>query len=78
MQKKGVVYRLTMIAGFGFIASQTLGEIGYYRFLKKDRDDEIKEEKEDIKKMAKFHSMTLEEQEEEREEQVKKDADAAK
>ena len=34
--------------------------------------------KEDIKKMAKFHSMTLEEQEEEREEQVKKDADAAK
>jgi len=54
MQKKGVVYRLTMVAGFGFIASQTLGEIGYYRFVKKDRDDEIKEEKEDIKKMAKF------------------------
>ena len=67
MQKKGVVYRLTMIAGFGFIASQTLGEIGYYRFLKKDRDDEIKEEKENKQKMAKFHSMNLEEQEAETE-----------
>ena len=45
MQKKGVVYRLTMFAGAAFIASQTVGEVAYWRFYRKDRDQEIQEEK---------------------------------
>ena len=41
MQKKGVVYRATMAAGLGFIALQTVGEVAYWRFYRKDRDEEI-------------------------------------
>ena len=46
MQKKGLVYRLTMVAGLGFIFAQTVGEVAYWKFYRKDRDDEIQNEKE--------------------------------
>ena len=48
MQKKGIVYRLTMVAGIGFIGAQTVGEVAYWRFYRKDRDVEIQEEKDAI------------------------------
>ena len=47
-----------MAAGFGFIAFQTVGEVGYYKYAKKNRDEEIKDEKDNNKKMIKFQSMT--------------------
>ena len=59
-----------MAAGLGFIALQTVGEVAYWRFYRKDRDEEIQQEKDQIelerqqqKKMVQFQSLSAEEQE---------------
>jgi hypothetical protein len=41
MKKKGVVYRATMGAGFLFLFGITFGELAYYKFYKRDRDEQI-------------------------------------
>ena len=43
MQKKGLVYRATMFVGLAIVAGQVGGEFFYYKHIKKDRDEEIKE-----------------------------------
>ena len=43
-----------MLLGFGFIFAQTAGEVFYWRALRKDRDEEIKEERESELKMTKY------------------------
>ena len=41
MKKKGLVYRATTGAGFLFLFGFTFGELAYYKFYKKDRDEQI-------------------------------------
>ena len=41
MKKKGIVYRATMGAGFLFLFGYTFGEIAYWKYFKRDRDEEI-------------------------------------
>jgi hypothetical protein len=41
MKKKGLVYRATMGAGFLFLFGFTFGELAYYKYWKKDRDEQI-------------------------------------
>ena len=45
MKKKGLVYRLTMIVGFGIIGMQTFGETGYSYYFKSGRTEQINNEK---------------------------------
>ena len=78
MQKKGVVYRATMAAGLLFIAGQTVGEVGYWRLMRKDRDEVIASDKEDEKKMIRFMTLTEEEQEAETKDDLTKSVEAAK
>ena len=52
--KKGVVYRMTMLGGFGLIAYHTFGEVFYYKYLRKDRNEEIAQEKEEERRMNRF------------------------
>ena len=54
---------MTMAAGFGFILLQTVGEVGYWRFMRKDRDEQINSDKETERKMARFQALSEEEQE---------------
>ena len=42
MKKKGYVYRATMGAGFLFLFGYSFGEIAYWKYFKRDRDEEIK------------------------------------
>ena len=44
LKKKGVVYRLTMLAGPFMIAAWTLGECSYSELMKEKRNEEIKED----------------------------------
>ena len=44
LKKKGVVYRLTMLAGPLMIAGWTLGECSYSELMKEKRNEEIKED----------------------------------
>ena len=67
-----------MAAGFGFILMQTVGEVGYWRLMRKDRDDEIAAEKEQQRKMIRFQTLTAEEQEAETQTELLKDVEAAK
>lgn len=77
--KKGVVYRLTMLGGFALIGYQAVGEVSYYKYMRKDRDEEISSEKEDQRKIARFEELSKDEQdEEELSEQMRKDVEAAK
>ena len=46
LKKKGVVYRLTMLAGPFMIAAWTLGECSYSELMKEKRNEEIKEDNE--------------------------------
>ena len=46
VKKMGFVYRATMAAGIGFILLQTVGEVGYWRLMRKDRDEVLADEKE--------------------------------
>ena len=66
-----------MAAGIGFILLQTVGEVGYWRLMRKDRDDQIADEKEQQRKIARFQSLTAEEQEEETSKELEKDIKAA-
>ena len=42
MKKKGFVYRATMGGGFLFLFGYSFGEIAYWKYFKRDRDEEIK------------------------------------
>ena len=57
--KKGVVYRLTMFGGFGLIAYHAFGEVFYYKYMRKDRDEEIAKEKLDEHKISQFEQQAL-------------------
>ena len=50
-----------MAAGIGFILMQTVGEVGYWRLMRKDRDEEIASEKEQQRKMIRFQTLSAEE-----------------
>ena len=78
--KKGIIYRLTMAGGFGLIGYQMFGEVTYYKFMKKDRDEEIKEEKDDQRKLSRFEELAKDGEEEDAAtaDQLKKDVEAAK
>ena len=67
-----------MAAGVGFILLQTVGEVGYWRLMRKDRDQEISDEKEEQRKMIRFQTLSLEEQEAETVKELEKDVKAAK
>ena len=45
LKKKGVVYRMTMLAGPLMVAGWTLGECSYSELMKERRNEEIKEDK---------------------------------
>ena len=66
-----------MAAGVFFIGAQTVGEVVYWRYMRKDRDQEILEQKEEEKKMLKFASMSYEEQQEETKDELTKNIEAA-
>ena len=38
---KGLVYRATMIAGFGLLGMQAYGETAYWKYHRKDRDEQF-------------------------------------
>ena len=67
-----------MAAGIGFILLQTVGEVGYWRIMRKDRDEVLADEKEQQRKIARFTSLTLEEQEAEQAKEIGQDIEAAK
>lgn len=52
MKKKGLVYRLTMLAGVGFIGMQAGSELLYWKVYKKQRDQEIDSEKRTMTKLS--------------------------
>ena len=41
MKKKGLVYRATMGAGIFTLMGFTFGELAYYKYFKRERDEEI-------------------------------------
>ncbi len=43
MRKKGLVYRMTMVLGLLVIGTQAGGELVYSKFVKKDREAELKQ-----------------------------------
>ena len=66
--KKGLVYRATMFGGFGLIAYQMFGEVTYYKYMRKDRDEEIEAEREDERKMNRFEQLAKEEKQDDTDE----------
>lgn len=42
MRKKGLVYRMTTLLGISIIAFQCGGELFYAKYIRRDRDEEIK------------------------------------
>ena len=78
IEKKGLVYRATMVFGFALIGYETAWQIGYYKYIRKDRNEEIQEERENSLKLAKFKKMSQEEQDEEENNELKKEVEAAK
>ena len=38
---KGLVYKATMVAGFGLLGMQAYGETAYWRYHRKDRDEQF-------------------------------------
>merc|ERR1712100_782061 len=51
LKKKGVVYRMTMLAGPFMVAAWTVGECSYSELMKEKRNEEIKEDKQVSGKM---------------------------
>jgi len=42
MKKKGLVYRATMVFGMAVIALQLGGELVYAKYIRRDRDEDLK------------------------------------
>ena len=78
IEKKGLVYRATMVFGFALIGYETAWQIGYYKYIRKDRNEELQEERENQFKRAKCKKLSKEEQDEEENEALKKEGEAAK
>lgn len=54
MKKKGLVYRMTMILGLTIVIGQFGGELAYQKYFKKDREQEIKAQKELDEKKGRY------------------------
>ena len=57
--RRGAVYWATLAFGGVFLAGTMGGEIVYYKYFRKDRDEQIQREKEDDDKLRKFAKMEI-------------------
>ena len=57
--RRGAVYWATLAFGGLFLAGTMGGEIVYYKYFRKDRDEQIQREKEDDDKLRKFVKMEM-------------------
>ena len=57
--RRGAVYWATLAFGGVFLAGTMGGEIVYYKYFRKDRDEQIRREKEDDEKLKKFAKLEL-------------------
>ncbi len=60
MKKKGLVYRATTLLGLSIIFLQFGGEVFYAKYFRDDRDDSIKQEREEEERKDKFEKEDLE------------------
>ena len=58
--KRGAVYWATLAFGGVFLTGAVGGELIYAKFLKKDRDQTLSDERDEEKKLQKFASVEIE------------------
>ena len=57
--RRGAVYWATLAFGGVFLGGTMGGEIVYYKYFRKDRDEQIRREREDDEKLKKFSKLEL-------------------